>query len=139
MNENVKTINPAQAPTLEKSKSLGIAKLGDKPFYITGVNHNRGQQTQYTRADQIGEDGKTDYYTIKVETPIELEYKDEGKVPIDNFFVTATIYQQIERIPNAIEGLNSGARLGPLKALKRESQKTGNPYWCLAFESDPDF
>lgn len=113
MSENVKTINPAQAPQLEKSKSLGIAKLGDKPFYITGVNHNRGAPTKYTREDQIGEDGKTDYYTIKVETPIELEYKDEGKVPIDNFFVTATIYQQIERIPNAIEGLNSGARLGP--------------------------
>ena len=57
MSENVKTINPAQAPTLEKSKSLGIAKLGDKPFYITGLNHNRGQPTQYTRAEQIGEDG----------------------------------------------------------------------------------
>ena len=74
-----------------------------------------------------------------METPIELEYKDEGKVPIDNFFVTATIYQQVERIPNAIEGISEGARLGPVKALKRESQKTGNPYWCLAFESDPDF
>ena len=141
MSENVKTINPANAPTVEKSKSLGIAKLasGKKEFYITGCQHNRGSPSQYTRADQIGEDGKTDYYTIKVETPVELEYKEEGKIPIDNFFVTPTIYQQIERIPNAIEGINTGSRLGPVKAVKRDSQKTTNSYWCLAFESDPDF
>jgi hypothetical protein len=74
-----------------------------------------------------------------VETPIELEYKEEGKVPIDNFFVTATVYQQVERIPNAIEGIKQGSRLGPCKAVKRESQKSTNSYWCLAFESDPDF
>lgn len=133
------TINPANAPTLEKTKSLGIKNIDGKEIFITGCNHTRGSPTKYTRPDQVGEDGKTDYYTIKIETPISLEYKEEGKIPINSFFVTEAIYQQIERIPNAIEGLNNGARLGPAKAVKRESMKTGNPYWCLAFESDPDF
>jgi hypothetical protein len=133
------TINPANAPQLEKSKSLGVAKIESKEVYITGANHNRGQPTQYTPKHLIGEDGKTDYYTIKVETPVDLEYKEEGKIPIDTFFVTETIYQQIERIPNALEGLKNGARFGPVKALKRKSQKTGNPYWVLAFESDADY
>lgn len=139
MSENVKTINPAGAPTIEKSKSLGISKLGADSFFITGINHNRGSPTHYTRKDQIGEDGKTDYYTIRIENPIILDYKDEGKTPIDSFFVTSTIYQQVERIPNAIEGINNGARFGPVKAVKRKSTKTDNEYWCLAFESDPDF
>lgn len=133
------TINPASAPTVEKSKSLGIKNISGKEIFITGCNHTRGAPTKYTREDQIGEDGKTDYYTIKIETPLDLEYKEEGVIPIDNFFVTQAVYQQLERIPNAIEEINRGARLGPAKAVKRESTKTGNPYWCLAFESDPDF
>ena len=139
MSENIKTINPAQAPTLERSPALGIAKIGSKEFYITACQHNRGTPTQYTRADQIGEDGKTDYFTVRIEKPIVLEYKDQGETPIDNFFVTSAIYQQIERIPNAMEGIKNGAKFGPVKAVKRDSQKTGNPYWCLAYESDPDY
>lgn len=135
----IETINPANAPVLEKSKSLGISKIEGKEFYIVGAQHTRGQPTKYTQKSDIGEDGKTDYYTVRLETPVSLDYKDEGSVPIDNFFVTSTIYQQIERIPNAIEGLKTGARLGPVKAIKRQSAKTGNPYWCLAFESDPDY
>jgi hypothetical protein len=118
---------------------LGISKIEGKEFYIVGAQHTRGQPTKYTQKGDIGEDGKTDYYTVRLETPVSLDYKDEGSVPIDNFFVTSTIYQQIERIPNAIEGLKTGARLGPVKAIKRQSAKTGNPYWCLAFESDPDY
>lgn len=133
------TINPANAPQMEKSKSLGIAKIESKEMYIVGANHNRGMPTQYTPKHLIGEDGKTDYYTIKVETPFDLKYKEEGETPIDTFFVTETIYQQIERIPNALEGLQGGARFGPVKAMKRKSQKTGNPYWVLAFESDADY
>lgn len=133
------TINPANAPMIEKSKSLGISKIGGKEVFIVGMNHTRGAPTKYTRPDQIGEDEKTDYYTIRIETPIDLEYKEEGVTPIDNFFVTEAVYQQIERIPNAVEGIRNGARLGPVKAVKRESMKTGNPYWCLAFESDPDY
>ena len=139
MSENIKTINPAQAPTLERSPTLGIAKIGSKEFHITACQHNRGTPTQYTRADQIGEDGKTDYFTVRIEKPIVLEYKDQGEIPVDNFFVTSTIYQQIDRIPNAMEGIKNGAKFGPVKAVKGDSQKTGNPYWCLAYESDPDY
>ena len=135
-----KTINPANAPSVEKSKSLGIKKIEGEAFFITGINHTRGKPTQYTKKEDIGEDGKTDYYTIKVETGFPLEYKDEGEIQIDNFFVNSIAYQQIERIPNAIEGLNNGARLGPCKTVLRESNKTdGYKYRCLAFESDPDF
>jgi len=134
------TINPANAPQVELSKSLGIKKVEGKEFFITGLAHNRGKPTQYTKKEDIGEDGKTDYYTIKVETAFPLEYKDEGVIPIDNFFVNSIAYQQIERIPNAIEGLENGARFGPCKTVLRDSNKTnGYSYRCLAFESDPDF
>ncbi len=134
------TINPAEAPQVEHSKSLGIIKLEGKEFYITGVNHTRGKPTKFSKKEEIGEDGKVDYYTVKVETPFDLEYKEEGVIPIDNFFVNSIAYQQIERIPNAIEGLENGARFGPCKTVLRESNKTnGYSYRCLAFESDPDF
>ncbi len=134
------TINPAEAPVLEKTKSLGIKKIEGQEFYIVGVNHTRGQPTKFSEASK-GEDGKVDYYTIRVETPVELEYKDEGKIPIDTFFINSIAYQQIERIPNAIERLNNGlTRLGPCKSVLRDSNKTdGYNYRCLAFESDPDY
>jgi hypothetical protein len=134
------TINPAEAPQVELSKSLGIKKIEGKEFFITGINHTRGKPTQYTKKEDIGEDGKTDYYTIKVEKGFPLVYKDEGEVTIDNFFVNSIVYQQVERIPNAIEGLESGARFGPCKTVLRKSNKpNGYDYRCLAFESDPDF
>lgn len=134
------TINPANAPSVEKSKSLGIKKIEGEEFFITGINHTRGKPTQYTKKEDIGEDEKTDYYTVKIETAFPLEYKDEGVIPIDNFFVNSIAYQQVERIPNAIEGLANGARLGPCKTVLRDSNKTnGYQYRCLAFESDPDF
>lgn len=134
------TINPAEAPQVEKSKSLGIKKIEGKEFYIVGVNHTRGAPSKFSKESDKGPDGKVDYYTIKTETPFDLEYKDEGVIPIDSFFVNAVAYQQIERIPNAIEGLNNGARLGPCKSVLRPSNKTdGYDYRCLAFESDPDF
>jgi hypothetical protein len=134
------TINPANAPSIEKSKSLGIKKVEGKEFFITGVNHTKGKPTQYTKKEDIDADGKTDYYTIKVETAFPLEYKEEGVIPIDNFFVNKFAYQQLENIPNAIEGIANGARLGPCKTVLRASNKTaGYDYRCLAFESDPDF
>ena len=109
------TINPANAPKLEKSKSLGIKKIEGEAFFITGVNHTKGKPTQYTKKEDIDEDGKTDYYTIKVETAFQLEYKEEGKIPIDSFFVNKFAYQQLENIPNAIEGIENGARLVHVK------------------------
>ena len=134
------TINPANAPTVEKSKSLGIKKIEGESFFIVGANHTKGKPTQYTKKEDIDADGKTDYYTIKTETGFPLEYKDEGEIPIDNFFVNKFAYQQLENIPNALEGINNGARLGPCKTVLRASNKTeGYDYRCLAFESDPDF
>jgi hypothetical protein len=134
------TINPAEAPQVELSKSLGIKKIEGKAFYITGINHTRGKPTQYTKKEDIGEDGKTDYYTIKVEKGFPLVYKDEGEITIDSFFVNKIVFDQVERIPNAIEGLESGARFGPCKTVLRKSNKpNGYDYRCLAFESDPDF
>jgi len=136
------TINPADAPTLEKSKSLGIKKVEGKEFFITGLNHTRGKPTQYTKKEDIGEDGKTDYYTIKVETAFPLEFRDEGVIPIDTFFINSIAYQQIEKFPDAIKVIESedGGRFGPCKTVLRPSNKTsGYNYRCFAFEKDPDF
>lgn len=134
------TIDPALAPKLEKSKSLGIIKIEGKEFFIVGVNHTRGQPNKFSKPEDKGEDGKVDYYTVKVETPVTLEYKEEGEIPIDNFFINKFAYQQLDNMPNALEGIANGARLGPCKTVLRASNKTdGYNYRCLAFSSDPDF
>ena len=133
------TIDPANASNVEKKKSLGIIKLADKEFFITGVKHTKGNPGKYSKPEEIV-DGKVDYWTVSVETPVILEYKEEGEIPIDNFFINKFAYQQLENIPNAIEGINNGARLGPCKTVLRKSNKPeGYDYRCFAFSSDPDF
>lgn len=134
------TINPATATSLEKTKSLGIIKIEGEPFFITGVRKTKGVASKFSKEEEKDADGKVDYYTIRTESAYPLEYKDEGVIPIDSFFINKFAYQQLENIPNAIEGINNGARLGPCKTVKRASNKsTGYDYRCLAFESDPDF
>ena len=139
MSEN-KTINPAELPQVEKSKSLGIGKIEGKEIYITGYQHNRGRPTKYTQKVDISEeDGLTDYYTIKTEESFDLEYQEEGVIPINNFFIKPAQAQQIERIPN-FESVNNGGRIGPVKAVKRDSTKNeGQTYWCFAFTNDDDY
>jgi len=139
MSEN-KTINPAEVPQVEKSKSLGIKKIEGKEVFITGYAHTRGQPTQYTPKEKISEeDGKTDYWTIQTEEAFDLDYKEEGVQPVRNFFITEAVASQIERIPN-YESVNSGGRIGPVKAIKRASEKNvGQEYWCLAFSNDKDY
>jgi len=140
MSEN-ETINPADLPQVEKSKSLGVKQIEGKEVFITGYTHNRGKPTQYTPKDKISdEDGKTDYYTIRTEKSFDLDYKEEGIQPINSFFVTEAISSQIERIPNYETALANGGRIGPVKAIKRNSEKNaGQTYWCLAFENDSDY
>ena len=140
MSEN-NTINPATLPTVERAKSLGVKQIEGKEVFITGYTHNRGKPTDFTPAEKISNvDGLTDYYTITTEEHLELEYKDEGLQKIQSWFVTEAIAKQIERIPNYEEALNNGGRIGPVKAVKRKSQKNpAQTYWCLAFENDDDY
>ena len=135
------TINPATLPSVERAKSLGVKQIENKEVFITGYTHNRGKPTQFTPADKISEeDGLTDYYTITTEEHEDLEYKDEGLQHINSWFVTEAISKQIERIPNFKEALETGGRIGPVKAIKRKSQKNpAQTYWCLAFENDDDY
>ena len=138
MSEN-KTINPAELPQVEKTNSLGIGKIEGKEIYITGYQHNRGRPSKFTLKDDIGEDGLTDYYTIRTEESFDLDFKEDGVVPINSFFIKPAQAQQIERIPN-FESVNNGGRIGPVKAVKRDSTKNvGQTYWCFAFTNDDDY
>lgn len=140
MSEN-ETINPADLPQTSLSKTLGIKNIEGKEVFITGYNHTRGKPNDYTRADQIGDDGLTDYYTITTQESFDLEYKEEGVIPINSWFITPTVGTQIERwVPNHVDAFAEGKKLGPIKAVKRASeQHKGQSYWCLAVQTDKDY
>jgi hypothetical protein len=134
------TINPADTPKIEKSNTLGIGKIEGKEVFITGYQHNVGKPTQYTPKEDVNEDGLTDYYTISTEASFDLDFKEEGVIPINNFFIRKAQAQQIERIPKYAEVLANGGRIGPVKARKRSSTKNaGQTYWCFAFDNEDDY
>lgn len=134
-----KTIGMGQfnKPT-EKKDAVHINKIAGEVIHITGFTHTRGRPSRFTKDEDIGEDGLTDYYTIDTSEVFDLEKGDETK-PINCFFVTPAIKSQIERVPNVQEEFANGNRLGPVKPIKRKSQKTGTDYWCLAFPEDEDY
>ena len=122
----------------ERVDSVGIKQIEGKEVHITGFRHTRGKPTQYTRADQIGEDKLTDYYTITTRENFDLEYKGEVK-PINGFFVTEAISKQINRVENIQERFKAGDVIGPCKPVKKTSERSGNPYWCLKFPSEEGY
>ncbi len=122
----------------EKVDSVGIGKIEGKEVNITSFRHTRGKPSKFTRPDQIGADGKTDYYTITTKESFDLEHQGETK-PINGFFVTEAISKQINRVPDIQEQFKNGAVVGPCKAIKRISEKTQNPYWCLVFPSEEGY
>jgi len=132
------TINPADIPKVEKSDAVSINKIEGKEVFVTGYSHTRGKPTQFSTPDQIGEDGNVDFWTIKVETPFDLEHKKEVK-PISTFFIKEAQANVIERIPNYADALASGGRIGPIKAVKRTNPKNSREYWSFAFENDEDY
>ena len=114
-------------------------KIEGKEIFVTGYSHTRGKPTQFTTPDQIGsEDGLTDFWTIRVETPFDLEHQKEVK-PINSFFIKQAQANYIERIPNFAEALASGGRIGPVKAVKKVNPKTDRQYWTFKDESDSDY
>jgi len=67
-----------------------------------------------------------------------LEYQGETK-PINGFFVTEAISKQINRVSDIQEQFKNGTVIGPCKAVKRISEQSGNPYWCLTFPSEEGY
>lgn len=138
-NEQTVDLGNYNKPTEQKT-SVGIKLIEGRPIHITGFQHTRGKPTKYTRPDQIGQDGKTDYFTITTAETFKLPpKKGEPEEDINSFFITEAISKQIERVPNVQEEFAKGVRFGPCKATKRTGKDTGNPYWCLAFPSDEDY
>jgi len=138
MSENEQKIDLSQYDT-DRTDSVGIKAIEGKPINITGFRHTRGKPSKYTRPDQIGEDGLTDYYTITTKEVFNLPYKDEGEKPINGFFVTEAISKQINRVEDVQEQFKKGVVIGECKAVKKTSQKSGNPYWCLIFPKDEGY
>lgn len=136
MSQNENTIDPANTPRIEFADTVNINKIAGEEIFITGYSVNRGTPNDYTNADDIGEDGKTEYRTITTEQSFDLEHKGETK-SINHFYVPKAVGKQVARFENEI---NSGQRFGPVKAIKRP--KTDNPsqsYWALANKSDDDY
>ena len=123
---------------VERVDSVGIGKIEGKEIHITAFRHTRGKPSKFTRADQIGEDKKTDYYTITTRESFDLEHQGETK-PVNGFFVTEAISKQINRVSDIQEQLKNGAVIGPCKAVERISEQSGNPYWCLTFPSEEGY
>lgn len=135
------TINIAEYnQPIEKVDALSSKDVQGKEINITGLIHNRGKPTKLTKKEDIGADGKTDYYIIQTKQIFQLPYKTEGVKPINHFFVTKTIASQIERVPDVQTLFASGAVMDTCKVIKRKSAKPGgSDYWCLAFPNDSDF
>ena len=123
----------------ERVDSVGIGKIEGKEIHITGFKHTRGKPSKFTKADQVGEDGLTNYWTITTKEKFDLVFKDEGEKPINGFFVTEAISKQINRVADIQERFADGAVIGPCKPKKKTSEKTGNPYWCLVFPSEEGY
>ena len=142
MSEN-DTINPADTNVKsgERETAVNQKLIAGKEIYIVGYNHTRGNPTKYSRPDQIGDDGKVDFWTFKTSESFQLPPKKDGEPePISSFFATETVSKQIERIPNYAEALANGKKIGPAKVIMRKNQKEGgNDYWCLAFDNDEDY
>lgn len=140
MSEN-ETYDPAGASSTEKSKSVGIGKIDGEKITVIGYNKTRGKPSQYTNQEDIGEDGKTDYFTISTAESFDLPpKKDEPEEPISSFFVSQTIINQIERIEtNDTKQPVNEVPIGPFKVVKRLNPKNDRRYWTLATKSDPDW
>lgn len=125
---------------VEKVEALGVKNIQGKEINITGLSHSRGKPSLHTKREDIGADGKTDYYIVETKQVFQLPYKTEGVKPISHFFVTKTIASQIERVPNVQEEFANGAVMDTCKVIKRKNTKPGGAdYWCLAFPNDSDF
>lgn len=133
------TLNPADTPKVEKTDAVSINKIEGKEVFVTGYSHTKGKPTQFSTPDDIDDNGQVDFWTIKVESPFDLEYKKEGVKPISTFFIKSAQANVIERIPNYAEALAKGGRIGPIKAVKRTNPKNSREYWSFAFENDEDY
>ncbi len=136
MSQNENTINPANEPKPDFAPTVNINKIGGKEIFITGIEVNRGKPNDYTKPEDIGEDGLTEYRTITTEESFEIE-KNGEKESFNHFYVTPAIKKQLSRYE---DDLKAGKRFGPVKPVKRP--KTDNPsqfYWALANESDEDY
>lgn len=128
----------------EKFPSAGTSQLAGREFKIAEYKHTRGKPSKTTKQSDIGADGKTDYYTITtVESFVVPPRKGAEPEPINHFFVTKAIGNQIERAladPKVKAAFESGARLGPVKVIKKAHRDPSkNDYWALAFPSDPEY
>lgn len=123
---------------VERKPAVGIRAIEGKVINITGFNHTRGNPTIKTNQAQIGQDGKTDYWTIDTREVFQLEHQKEKKA-VSRFFITESIAKQINRVPDVQTAFSNGTVIGDCKPLKRVSNKTGNQYWCLVFPSDEDY
>lgn len=147
MGKNDQTIDIGQfnqKVEFEKHVSAGTSQLSGREFRISEYNHTRGKPNIKTNPIDIGTDGKTDYYTITtVESFTVPPRKGETAVPVNHFFVTKAIGNQIERAlaDNTVrEAFENGARLGPVKVTKKaNSDPTKNDYWALVFPSDTGY
>jgi len=126
------------ASEAERKPAVGIRAVEGKVINITSLSHTRGNPTTNTNQNQIGEDGKTDYYLIDTKEVFDLEHQKETK-KVSRFFVTESIAKQINRVPEVQKAFEEGSVIGDCKPLKRISKKTGNQYWCLVFPSEEDY
>lgn len=147
MSENENTIeigkNNKQVE-FEKHTSAGTGQLAGKEFRIAEYRHTRGKPNRNSKPTDIGADGKVDYYTITTVEKFNVPpRKGEPAEPINHYFVTKAIGNQIERelADDAIKtAFENGASLGPVKVAKKpNTDPTKNDYWALIFPHEATY
>lgn len=118
----------------EQTRAIGIGKISGKKINIKNLRTNRGRPSPYTPKSAVGDDGLTEYNIIDTVESFEVNNQQ-----VQSFFVTPAIVQQIKRVPNYKEELESGKIFGPCKVGQKQSTKTGANYWCLLFPGEEDY
>lgn len=137
MTQEENTVNPATIPKPEFAPTANINKIDGKEFHVTGFEVNRGKPNTYTNADDIGEDGLTEYRTISTSESFDVTGKDGETKSYNHFYVSPAVLKQVKRFE---EEFGAGKRIGPYKSVLRV--KTDNPtqsYRALANQADEDY
>ena len=106
---NNDTIDPATIPKLEFPDAVNLNKIAGEEIFITGYTVNRGTPNDYTKPEDIGEDGKTEYRTIQTEASFKLKHKGEEK-QINHFYVPIAVGKQVGRFEEEITRLDASCR-----------------------------
>lgn len=115
-------------------KTVGTTVIRNKTIHVNGRSTFMGDPSDYAKQEDLI-DGKERKFTISTVEKFDAKYKEEKIQPINNFYVTKIIYEQIGRLDKNIDELfEKGSKTGGLVVCKVKGPK--RPYWSILTEAD---